>query len=197
MNAIKLAAKLLNQRAINPELIHRPRRAKVLPNVLSKEEVKSILEAPVNWKHRAMLSLIYACGLRRSELLNLKLGDIHRVRNLLHIRGAKGKKDRMVPLSTKLLDFLTDYYKAYRTQEYLFEGQRGEFGPSAKASLREGRHHKAGEPALAQAFLCHPPVGKRYRPALYSGTFGPQQQSNHRNLHAREHQKHSADTKSV
>jgi integrase/recombinase XerD len=58
------------------DFIQRPRREKRLPNVLSKEEVKSIPEAPTNLKHRAMLSLIYACGLRRSELLNLTLKDV-------------------------------------------------------------------------------------------------------------------------
>lgn len=58
------------------DFIQRPRREKRLPNVLSKEEVKSILEAPTNLKHRAMLSLIYACGLRRGELLNLTQKDV-------------------------------------------------------------------------------------------------------------------------
>lgn len=60
------------------DFIQRPRREKRLPNVMSKEEVKSILEAPTNLKHRAMLSLIYVCGLRRSELLNLTLKDVCR-----------------------------------------------------------------------------------------------------------------------
>lgn len=71
VNAIKLYFSIRKGMKLNPELVHRPRREKTLPNVLSKEEVKAILEAPTNLKHRAMLSLIYACGLRRSELLNL------------------------------------------------------------------------------------------------------------------------------
>ena len=70
-----------------------------------------------------MLSLIYACGLRRSELLNLTLKDILSDRNLLFIRQSKGKKDRLVPISLKMIDMLRDYYKAYKPKTWLFEGQ--------------------------------------------------------------------------
>ena len=108
---------------LNPELVHRPRREKLLPNVLSKEEMKAILEAPTNLKHRAMLSLIYACGLRRSELLSLKLKDILSDSNLLFIKQSKGKKDRVVPISPKIIEMLREYYKAYKTITWLFEGQ--------------------------------------------------------------------------
>jgi integrase/recombinase XerD len=94
-----------------------------LPNVLSKEEVKKILDAPANIKHRAMLSLIYACGLRRGELLNLKPADVDSKRKLLIIRQAKGRKDRVAPLSEKIIGLLREYYKTYRPQQWLFEGQ--------------------------------------------------------------------------
>jgi integrase/recombinase XerD len=107
------------------DFIQRPRREKRLPNVLSKNEVKSILEAPTNLKHRAMLSLIYACGLRRSELLSLTKFDIDSKRMVVIIRMAKGKKDRIVPLSPKILSLLRDYYKSYNPKEFLFEGQGG------------------------------------------------------------------------
>lgn len=70
-----------------------------------------------------MLSLIYACGLRRSELLNLKPGDIDSKRGLLSIRNAKGRKDRVVPVSEKIIELLRDYFKSYRPKVYLFEGQ--------------------------------------------------------------------------
>jgi integrase/recombinase XerD len=105
------------------EDIERPRREHRLPNVLSKEEIKAILEAPVNIKHRAMLSLIYACGLRRSELLNLKPADIESKRHVLIIRQSKGKKDRIVPISEKILGLLREYFKACKPERYLFEGQ--------------------------------------------------------------------------
>lgn len=123
VNAIKLFFAKIENSKINIALVHRPKREKQLPNVLSKEEVKRILEAPQNIKHRTMLSLIYSCGLRRSELLNLKPLDIDSNRNLIIIRAAKGKKDRIVPLSEKVLKMLRDYYKAYKPQTWLFEGQ--------------------------------------------------------------------------
>lgn len=123
VNAIKLYFSSRKGMKLDPELVHRPRREKTLPNVLSKEEVKGILEAPTNLKHRAMLSLIYACGLRRSELLNLTFKDIHSERNLLLIKQSKGKKDRIVPISNKIIELLRVYYKAYKPKTWLFEGQ--------------------------------------------------------------------------
>ncbi|MFA7273510.1 MAG: tyrosine-type recombinase/integrase [Crocinitomicaceae bacterium] len=110
VNAVKLYFSAMQQKRMNVELIHRPRREKVLPNVLSKEEVKRLLEAPTNLKHRTMLSLIYACGLRRSELLNLTKTDILSDRMMIHIRQSKGKKDRVVPLSPFILNTLREYY---------------------------------------------------------------------------------------
>jgi integrase/recombinase XerD len=123
INAVKLFYRNRFNKTMEVDFIQRPRREKRLPNVLSKEEVKSILEAPTNLKHRAMLSLIYACGLRRSELLNLTLTDILSNRNLLFIRQSKGKKDRVVPISNRLIDILREYYKAFKPKAWLFEGQ--------------------------------------------------------------------------
>jgi integrase/recombinase XerD len=125
VNAVKLYYSAIQHKRIDVELVHRPRREKTLPNVLSKEEVKSILDAPYNLKHRAMLSMIYSCGLRRSELLNLTKLDIDSKRMVVVIRMAKGKKDRIVPLSPKILILLRDYYKCYHPKQYLFEGQDG------------------------------------------------------------------------
>jgi len=132
INAIKLFYKNQFHRSMNITTLERPRREKRLPNVLSKTEVKAILEAPVNLKHRAMLSLIYACGLRRGELLNLTLKDVLSERNLLFIRQSKGKKDRVVPISNKTIEMLREYYKAYQPKIWLFEGQK----PSEKYSER-------------------------------------------------------------
>ena len=123
VNAIKLYFKTIQDKSIEIEKIHRPRSEKLLPNVLSKEEIKSILEAHNNIKHKVMLSLIYSCGLRRSELLNLKPLDIDSKRNIVIIRQSKGKKDRITPLSPKILELLRAYYKEYRPVKYLFEGQ--------------------------------------------------------------------------
>lgn len=123
VNVIKLFFKTMEHKAIDVSLVHRPRREHTLPNVLSKEEVKMILEALTNIKHKTMLSLIYSCGLRRSELLNLRPQDIDSNRHLIFIRQAKGKKDRIVPLSEKILILLRNYYKTYQPKTWLFEGQ--------------------------------------------------------------------------
>ena len=133
VNALKLFFQIVENKKIVVELLHRPRREKKLPNVLSKEEVKAILEAPKNSKHKAMLSLIYACGLRRGELLNLTLKDIQSDRNLLLIRQAKGKKDRVIPISSKLIEMLRTYYKIWKPKTWLFEGQFPNTPYSAKS----------------------------------------------------------------
>ena len=133
VNAVKLFFQIVENKQLIVELLHRPRREKKLPNVLSKEEVKAILEAPKNSKHQAMLSLIYACGLRRGELLNLTLKDIQSDRNLLVIRQAKGKKDRVVPISLKLIELLRAYYKEWKPKTWLFEGQFPNTPYSAKS----------------------------------------------------------------
>jgi len=125
VNAIKLYFNTLQNIEIVIDKIHRPRREKLLPNVLSKDEIKKILEAHSNIKHKTMLSVIYSCGLRRSELINLKPADIDSKRNIIIIRQAKGKKDRIVPLSQKVLALLRTYYIGYKPVTWLFEGQRG------------------------------------------------------------------------
>lgn len=125
VNAVKLFFRIVDGRSINLDMVHRPKKPRLLPNVLSKEEVKHILTAQSNLKHRAMLSLIYSCGLRRSELINLKLTDVDSKRNLLIIRQAKGRKDRMAPLSVKTIGLLREYFAAYKPVTWLFEGQAG------------------------------------------------------------------------
>lgn len=123
VNAIKLFFQTIRDTKMMVDKIHRPKRAKVLPNVLSKEEIKLILNAHSNIKHKAMLSLIYACGLRRSELLQLKPADIDAMRGIVIIRQAKGKKDRIAPLSEKILILLREYYSISKPKIWLFEGQ--------------------------------------------------------------------------
>ena len=124
VNALKLFFVTVEKRVIDPTLIHRPRREKKLPNILSKIEVKRILESPLSFKQRAMLSMIYSCGFRRQEVLNLKKTDIDSDRLLVIVRQGKGKKDRIVPLSPKILSMLREYYIIYRPVTWLFEGQK-------------------------------------------------------------------------
>lgn len=103
--------------------IDRPRARHKLPGVLSKEEIKEMLSGITNEKHRVMMSLIYACGLRRSELLGLVPDDLERDRKLLRIRQSKGFRDRVVPVSDRTIEMVDTYIKRFRPQKYLFEGQ--------------------------------------------------------------------------
>jgi integrase/recombinase XerD len=122
INGVKLYFSNRLKRTLEPTEIERPRLPRLLPHILSKEEVKAVLQAHQNIKHRAMLSLIYACGLRRGELLRLKLTDIDSKRGMLRINQGKGAKDRLVPISEKMLDLLREYYRYAKPREYLFEG---------------------------------------------------------------------------
>lgn len=103
--------------------IPRPKKGTQLPKVISKEEMIRLLRAIENLKHKTMIMLGYACGLRVSEIIGLKLKDMDEDRRLLHIRRAKGKKDRIVSLSPVMMVMLREYKSKYKTKEYLFEGQ--------------------------------------------------------------------------
>ncbi len=103
--------------------IDRPMKEKKLPEVLSRTEVKALLDQCRNPKQKLILKTIYACGLRVSEVIRLEIKDIEGSRNLIRIRQSKGKKDRLVPLPKILLEEMRAYYKLYRPRHYLFEGQ--------------------------------------------------------------------------
>jgi integrase/recombinase XerD len=122
VNALKLFLLVVENSELSPVSIERPRREHRLPNVLSKEEVKRIITAPLNIKHRLMLQLIYGCGLRAGELRNIKPTDILSERQLLFIRQSKGKKDRVVPMPAAMIEQLREYYRAERPKVFLFEG---------------------------------------------------------------------------
>ena len=123
VNAIKLFFQTIRETKMLVDKIHRPKRSKLLPNVLSKEEIKLILNVHNNIKHKMMLSLIYSCGLRCGELLALKPVHIDSKRNIVLLKNSKGQKDRIVPLSPFILEMLREYYKIFKPKTYLFEGQ--------------------------------------------------------------------------
>ncbi len=94
-----------------------------LPVVLSQQEVAAILDALTNLKHRAILATVYAAGLRVSEVVALRVSDIDSQRMMLRIEQGKGRKDRYVMLSERLLTVLREYWKTTRPQDWLFPGQ--------------------------------------------------------------------------
>ena len=125
--------------------IARVKEYKALPEVLSREEMKNIFTQITNRKYRCMISLIYSAGLRRSELLNLTPKDIISERMLIKIAG-KGKKCRYSLLSEKVLKELRSYYKEYRPQNWLFEGEQAgeQYSPSALMKILKEAARKAG-----------------------------------------------------
>ncbi len=104
--------------------IKRPRKDKKLPVVLSQEEVAKILNSVDNLKHRAILMLTYSAGLRVGEVVRLKIEDIDGKRMLIHIKGAKGRKDRYTLLSEKALEILRQYWRKYKPEKWLFGGAK-------------------------------------------------------------------------
>lgn len=114
------------QRHICLKHLYPKRREYKLPKFLTRDEIKKILDATENIKHKAILMTIYSCGLRLSELLELQISDIKVKEKLLLIRQSKGNKDRLMVVSAKLLNVLRDYYKIYQPKNYLFEGKNSE-----------------------------------------------------------------------
>jgi integrase/recombinase XerD len=96
---------------------------KKLPVVLSYQEVRRLLIAPQLLRHRLILAMLYGCGLRRFELLNIKIHDVDLERKMLHIREGKGRKDRYVPLGEHLVRGLRTYMDAERPYVWFFNGK--------------------------------------------------------------------------
>lgn len=124
LNAIKFWTEKVEGRE---KLIHnlRPKKSRKLPTVLSESEVVQLFSAVGNLKHRCILKVIYSAGLRLSEVVNLRIADIHLERNEIFVRCGKGKKDRFTTLSKSLIAELTEYFEVYNPQYWLFEGQDG------------------------------------------------------------------------
>jgi integrase/recombinase XerD len=125
VSAIKTFYTMQGEKSLNIEVPGRPRRNRSLPKTFSKEEVVRILNSPGNIKHKLLLWIIYSCGLRRSEVTNIKLKDMDRNRSIIHIREGKGMVDRIVPVPAKVWNKVDEYLAGYLPREYLFEGQTG------------------------------------------------------------------------
>jgi integrase/recombinase XerD len=145
INAIKFYYEKVLGRTKAYYKVERPKKARKLPTVLSKNEVNLLLNITGNLKHKCILTTIYSSGLRRSELINLKVEDIDSQRSLIRIQAAKGKKDRYTLLSEKLILLLREYYKAYRPKVWLFEGQNGgKYSTTSVAKIVKSAVKKAG-----------------------------------------------------
>lgn len=144
------------------ENIIRPKKSKDLPNVLSKEEVTRFMKSIDNLKHKTMMLLIYSTGLRRSELKKLRKKDILFSRKCIFVKAAKGKKDRYVLLSDKIIKYLKPYLAEYQPKFWLFEGNKaGQYSESSmqsvftKAKLNSGVNPYVTLHGLRHSFATH------------------------------------------
>ena len=111
-----------------------PKKDRKLPSVLSQAEVMDILRCTPNLKHRTILALMYSCGLRIGELINLRLSDLDLDRRQVFIKKAKGRKDRYVSMAITIIPLLHNYYNSYLPQTYVFNGT--ESNPYSPESVR-------------------------------------------------------------
>jgi len=142
--------------------IERPRKTFVLPKVLSEQEILRILEATANLKHKTLLATIYSAGLRRSEVINLRKEDVDFDRNIIFIRGAKGKKDRIGILSDANSRLLNVYLKQFKPKYWMFESpDRKKYSSSSisralnKSAITAGLNKKVTPHMLRHSFATH------------------------------------------
>jgi len=122
INAVKFFYSIYGQ---SVEGIHVVKRNKKLPVVLSKNEIKSLIDSIYNAKHRLLVKLAYGSGLRLSEIIGVKVGDIDFDNLTLHVKSGKGGKDRITTLSGKLCDDLRNLIAGKNADDFLFESNRG------------------------------------------------------------------------
>ena len=122
IGAMKHFRNLFNECLIDDTQLELPKKTRYLPTVLSKEEIIELLKNTKNLKHRAILAIIYASGLRIGELINLELRDIDVNRYQIFIRNSKGRKDRYVIMAKSLLPLLNNYINTYKPAKYFAEG---------------------------------------------------------------------------
>jgi integrase/recombinase XerD len=124
INAIRFLYKFGLNKKYDKVSFKRPKSEKKLPKVIDGNFIKEQLSKIENIKHKAILTLTYSVGLRVSEVINLKIENLDSKRMIIHIKNAKGRKDRIVPLSKTVLELLRIYWKEYKPKEYLFNGQK-------------------------------------------------------------------------
>ena len=144
----------------------RARSPKKLPGTLSREDVSKLIKSCANEKHKLILCMIYSCGLRISEMINLRKKDIHYDQSRIFIKAGKGKKDRYVALPTKLINMLKTYTEQYKPDYWLIEGQE-----SGKYSARSIQNvfHQHIEKAKVDAYATVHTLRHSYATHLIEG----------------------------
>jgi len=123
ISAVKLFYQLTGKQPLKFKHIEYPRSERKLPQIIEKEFLLDAISKITNTKHKAIIALAYSTGMRVSEVCNLKIADIDSKRMIITIRQSKGRKDRIVALSAKILEILRIYFTDYHPKEFLFNGQ--------------------------------------------------------------------------
>lgn len=123
ISAVKLFYKYTGKQPLKFKHIEYPRSEKKLPQIIEKEFLLTQIQSIQNKKHKAIIALAYSTGMRVSEVCNLLISDIDSKRMIITIRQSKGRKDRIVALSPKILEILRLYFADYKPKNYLFNGQ--------------------------------------------------------------------------
>jgi len=153
VNAIKFYYEKVLGRPTNTYYLQRPKASRKLPEVMSMEEVVSLLRTVSNLKHRCILYLIYSGGLRLGEVTGLKVRDIDSGRMMVKVRQGKGRKDRYTILSDRALELLRQYFREYRPKDWLFEGADG--GRYSNRSVQELFYQAARKAGLRKHITVH------------------------------------------
>jgi len=136
--------------------IERPRYEKKLPKIISEEEVVRLLVALKNLKHQCIIAMLYSTGMRRGELINLRIKDLYFDRNQVIIRGGKGKKDRSTLLSIRLKTVLIKYFEAYKPNYWVFEGtNRSQYSATSISSILDKACRESGVRRITAHVLRH------------------------------------------
>jgi len=130
------------------------KRPKTLPSVLSPEEVARLLQAATPGRNRVLLQIAYGCGLRLGELLSLQVGDIDSARMVIHVRKGKGAKDRLVPLSMRLLEELRAYWRTCRPRTWLFPGKKPD-QPLSRGNVQRNFRRLAARAGISKHCSMH------------------------------------------
>ncbi len=145
INSIKFYYEVVKEMPNRFYSVERPLKKESLPKVISMEEVRLIILNTNNIKHKCIVSLLYSAGLRRSELLNLKLQDIDSKRMVIFVKNSKGGKDRLTILSPSVLDDLRIYFTKWKPKVFLFEGEHGgKYSATSVLSIIKSASKKAG-----------------------------------------------------
>ncbi len=145
INAIKFYyEQILKQEKIY-YTIDRPKKKQKLPEVISKKLIGKLLESTENLKHKSIIALLYSSGIRRNELIQLRIKDIDFENNLLFVREGKGKKDRITILGNKMQKVLIKYIEEYKPNYWLFEGaNRKQYSASSVRNVVKNAVKRAG-----------------------------------------------------